>query len=82
MDQLAQRGDYVTLVSSGFIHADLPHLLLNGFTFWVFAFDLERRLGTSSFVALYAMGLLSSIVTWLIHRRGVELERRLDGTGV
>lgn len=67
---LAQRGDYHTLVTSGFIHADLAHLLLNGFTFWAFGFGLERRLGTASFVALYFIGLLaSSIATWLIHRR-------------
>ena len=67
---LAQRGDFHTLVTSGFIHADLAHLLLNGFTFWAFGFGLERRLGTPSFAALYAFGLLSSsIATWLIHRR-------------
>ena len=67
---LAQRGDFHTLVTSGFIHADLAHLLFNGFTFWAFGFGLERRLGTASFVALYAAGLLaSSIATWLIHRR-------------
>ena len=67
---LAQRGDYFTLISSGFIHADVAHLLLNGFTFWAFAFGLERRLGTPSFVALYGAGLLSSsVATWLIHRR-------------
>ena len=67
---LAQRGEYFTLVTSGFIHADLAHLLLNSFTFWAFGFGLERRLGTPSFVALYAAGLLSSsVATWLIHRR-------------
>jgi len=67
---LAQRGDYHTLVSSGFIHADLAHLLFNGFTFWAFGFGLERRLGTPGFGTLYAVGLLSSsIATWLIHRR-------------
>ena len=66
---LAQRSAYFTLVTSGFIHAGLPHLLLNGFTFWAFAFDRERRLGTPSFIGLYAMGMLSSsIATWLIHR--------------
>ena len=66
---LAQRGDYHTLVTSGFIHADLAHLLLNGFTLWAFGFGLERRLGTPSFAALYAVGLLSSsIATWLLHR--------------
>jgi len=67
---LVQRGEYHTLVTSGFIHADVAHLLFNGFTFWAFGFGLERRLGTASFVALYAAGLLaSSIATWLIHSR-------------
>jgi membrane associated rhomboid family serine protease len=67
---LAQRGDWLTLVTSGFIHADLAHLLLNAFTFWAFGFGLERRIGTASFVALYAIGLVaSSVATWLLHRR-------------
>src|SRR5256885_5607244 len=66
---LAQRGDYTTLVTSGFVHADLAHLLFNCFTFWAFGFGLERRIGTLLFVALYVTGLLaSSIATWLIHR--------------
>jgi membrane associated rhomboid family serine protease len=67
---LWQRGDYFTLVTSGFIHADLAHLLLNCFTLWAFGFGLERSLGTPSFMLLYAFGLLSgSIATWLVHRR-------------
>ncbi len=67
---LVRRGDYATLVTSGFIHADLPHLLFNGFTFWAFGFGLERHLGTPRFVALYAVSLLaSSLATWAIHRR-------------
>jgi membrane associated rhomboid family serine protease len=66
---LVQRGEYATLVTSGFIHADLAHLLFNGFTFWAFGFGLERHIGTPLFVVLYAFGLLSgSIATWLIHR--------------
>ena len=67
---LAQRGDYATLVTSGFIHADLAHLIFNSFTFWAFGFGLERHIGTPLFIALYVFGLLaSSIATWLIHRR-------------
>jgi len=67
---LAQRGDWFTLVTSGFVHADLAHLLLNAFTFWAFGFGLERRIGTPSFVALYAIGLVaSSVATWILHRR-------------
>ena len=67
---LVGRGDYATLVTSGFIHADLAHLVFNAFTFWAFGFGLERRIGTLSFLALYLLGLLaSSVATWLIHRR-------------
>ncbi len=67
---LAQRGDWHTLVSCGFVHADLMHLLFNAFTFWAFGFGLERHLGTPRFVALYAAGLLcSSLATWWLHRR-------------
>ena len=58
-----------TLVTSAFLHADLPHLFFNGFTFWAFAFGLERRIGTPAFVALYLAGLLvSDLQTWLSHR--------------
>lgn len=67
---LVPQRQWHTLVTSGFIHADFAHLLFNGFSFWAFGFDLERRLGTPAFVALYAFGLLaSSAATWLIHRR-------------
>jgi membrane associated rhomboid family serine protease len=67
---LVQRGDYATLVTSAFIHADLAHLVFNGFTFWAFGFSLERRIGTLPFSVLYAAGLLaSSVATWLIHLR-------------
>lgn len=67
---LAQRGDWHTLVTCGFVHADLVHLLFNAFTLWAFGFGLERQLGTPRFLALYAAGLLvSSLVTWWLHRR-------------
>ena len=67
---LVERGEYATLVTSGFVHADVPHLLFNGFTFWAFAFGLERAIGTPRFVLLYAAGLLaSSVATWALHRK-------------
>jgi membrane associated rhomboid family serine protease len=66
---LVRQRAYATLVTSGFVHADLMHLLFNGFTLWSFGFGLERHLGTPAFVLLYASGLLaSSIATWAIHR--------------
>jgi membrane associated rhomboid family serine protease len=66
---LLPRKQYATVITSGFLHADLPHLLFNAFTFWAFGFSLERAIGTPMFVALYAFGLLASAVgTWLVHR--------------
>jgi membrane associated rhomboid family serine protease len=66
---LLPRKQYATVVTSGFLHADLPHLLFNAFTFWAFGFSLERAIGTPMLVALYAFGLLASAAgTWLVHR--------------
>ena len=67
---LVPRRQYATLVTSAFMHADLMHLLFNGFTFWAFSFKHEQALGTPRFAALYAFGLLASDVgTWVNHRR-------------
>ena len=61
--------EFATPVSSAFIHADLPHLIFNGFTFWAFAFPLERSIGSPRFAALYAFGLfVSNFGTWLRQR--------------
>ena len=67
--RLVRRHQYATLVTSGFLHADLAHLVFNAFTFWAFAFGLERVIGTPTFLALYFVGLfVSDAGTWLKHR--------------
>ena len=64
------RQQFATPLTSAFLHADLPHLVFNAFTFWAFAFSLEQQIGTARFVALYIFGLLvSSAGTWLMHHR-------------
>lgn len=66
---LVRKRQYDTLVTSGFVHADLPHLLFNMFTFWFFAFPLERRIGGVAFAVLYFSSLvLSDAGTYLKHR--------------
>jgi len=78
---LVPRREYLTLVTSGFLHADLAHLLFNAFTFWAFAFSLERTIGTEAFVALYAFGLLASdLGTYFAHRTDPEY-RTLGASG-
>jgi len=55
-----RRKEYSTVIMSGFVHADLMHLIFNMMTFYFFAFPLERYIGTLRFVVLYLAGLLIS----------------------
>lgn len=55
-----RREQYSTIVTSGFVHADLGHLVFNMVTFFFFAFPLEDFIETPSFLALYFFGLIAS----------------------
>ena len=64
-----RRKQYDTIVTSGFVHADLPHLIFNMVTFYFFAFALERQIGPARFAALYLLGLVvSDLGTYFKHR--------------
>ena len=66
---IAQGSGYATLLSSGFVHADIGHLLFNLITYYSFAFPLERAIGDLRFEVLYFSGLLiSNIGTCIKHR--------------
>jgi membrane associated rhomboid family serine protease len=65
---LRQR-QYDTIVTSGLVHADVGHLLFNMFTFWFFAFPMERQVGSGGFAVLYLAGLLlSHACTYFKHK--------------
>ena len=60
---------YNTIILSGFVHADLSHLLFNMFTFFWFALPMEKFIGTVRFLILYFVGLIiSHICTWYKQR--------------
>jgi membrane associated rhomboid family serine protease len=68
----ARRGqkEFHTLVTSGFVHGDVMHLLFNMLTFYFFAFNLERYIGMVWFAILYLGALLvSSLWTYVKHKR-------------
>jgi membrane associated rhomboid family serine protease len=66
---LVRRAEYTRLITSGFVHADVGHLLFNAITFYSFAFSLERYIGTTMFLALYFGGLLfGNLGTYFRHR--------------
>ncbi|MEM7280334.1 MAG: rhomboid family intramembrane serine protease [Pseudomonadota bacterium] len=61
--------EYDRLYMSGFVHADMTHLLFNMVTFFFFAFPMEQFLGTMSFLLLYIFGLVAgNFCTYNIHR--------------
>ncbi|MDQ0969015.1 membrane associated rhomboid family serine protease [Flavobacterium sp. W4I14] len=58
-----------TLITSGLVHADWMHLFFNMFTFYAFAFTLERLMGSWQFGLLYFLGLvLSDLPTVIKHK--------------
>ena len=64
-----RRRQYQTIVTSGIVHADLPHLIFNALTYFFFAFQVERQIGPARFAALYLFGLVvSDLGTWFKHR--------------
>ena len=66
---LFRKKQYDSVYMSGFVHANLPHLLFNMVTFYFFAFPMERVLGTTKFIVLYVVGLLcGQLGTWFKQR--------------
>lgn len=58
--RVARGKDIETVVTSGFVHGDLGHLLFNMVTFYFFCFPMERFIGSTRFLLLYALGLVVS----------------------
>jgi len=70
---LVREKTWYTLITSGLIHGDIGHLLFNMFTFFFFAFPLERFMGSGRFAVLYVVSLvLSDISTIVKHRNNKD----------
>jgi membrane associated rhomboid family serine protease len=78
---IARRVGYWRLLTSGFVHADIAHLLFNLITFYSFAFTLERVIGTARFISLYFCGLLASGIGTCIKHRDEPNYRSLGASG-
>ena len=57
------QGEWYRLVTHGFVHADMTHLLVNMFTFWSFGTYMEQAfqylgLGTAGYLGLYFGGMI------------------------
>ncbi|MBW4361820.1 rhomboid family intramembrane serine protease [Flavobacterium taihuense] len=62
-------GDQIRMVSSGFLHVDMTHLIFNMLTLYFFAPVVFGFLGSFSFVMVYFGSLLfGSLLTMLFHK--------------
>lgn len=58
----AYYGEYYRLITSAFLHDGITHILFNMWALWVIGPSLERWLGRTRFVALYALSALGGSV--------------------
>lgn len=62
-------GEQIRMLSSGFLHADMMHLIFNMLTLWFFAPVVLNWLGDFSFVLVYFGSLIfGSLLTMLFHK--------------
>ncbi len=66
--------EWYRIVSHGFVHADIMHLVVNMFTFWPFGLYIEKAFqylgfGLGSYIALYFGGMITASLHDLIKRR-------------
>jgi len=66
---LVRERRYYTFLTSGLIHADVGHLFMNMFSFYFFAFPLERLMGHGPFLALYAASLVLSDISTVLKQK-------------
>jgi membrane associated rhomboid family serine protease len=78
---IAQGSGYDRVLTSGFVHAGVGHLVFNLITFYSFGFALERVIGTTSFVALYLCALVTSGIGTVIKHRDDPNYRSLGASG-
>ena len=64
-----KRGERIRYLSSGFLHVDTTHLIVNMFTFYFFADSVIYRVGEMNFLIIYFASLIfGNILTYRINQ--------------
>jgi len=62
-------GEQIRMVSSGFLHADWPHLIFNMLTLYFFGPVVIELMGGFSFILIYVVSLVAgSLLTLVMHK--------------
>ena len=66
-------GEQIRMLSSGFLHADMTHLIFNMLTLWFFAPVVISYLGDFSFLLVYFGSLIfGSLLTMVFHKNDYD----------
>ncbi len=76
-----RQGKWYQLVTSGFLHADGGHLLLNMFVFFFFGPVLNQTIGDGLFLGLYMTALIASSLPTLVQERNNPRYASLGASG-
>lgn len=76
-----QRGEYYRLFTAAFIHVDFNHLLLNGFTLYVFGENALYGLGVLNFFVVYLIGLFAGNLFALYYHRKTPYYSAVGASG-
>jgi membrane associated rhomboid family serine protease len=57
-NRVRERAEVYRLLTAGWLHADLPHLLFNMLTLYAFADSVARTIGPTLFLALYVSAVV------------------------
>jgi len=60
-----QKGYLWQLLSYGFLHQDIMHLLLNSFLLYLVAYEVEYQVGVRHFLGIFLTGILAGGLLWL-----------------
>lgn len=72
---------YYMIITSGFLHADMMHLMFNMLTFYFFAFQLELIIGSVNFFFLYFSSLIISNISTIIKNKNNYGYRSVGASG-
>ena len=78
---VAQGKRVYTLITSGLIHKDLSHLFFNMFSYYFFAFQLERYIGHWQFGLLYVASLILSDMPTVVKHKNDYWYHSLGASG-
>ncbi len=72
---------YASLILSGFLHSNFPHLLFNMLSFYFFAFPLERAIGSLNFLIIFIGSLIIANIPTVIKEKDNPQYRAIGASG-